>query len=140
MPMIVRSPGRVPGGRTSDHVCAFWDVMPTLSELASVKAPAAIDGISFAPTLLPSIRRAQPQHEYLYWEFFEGGFQQAIRLGNWKAVRVQSEPVIELYDLESDVEEQHDVAARHPEIVAKAADILKRARTESAHWSTSRGR
>ena len=73
-------------------------------------------------------------HEFLYWEFHERGFQQAIRTGQWKAVRLKKDAPLELYDLSSDVAEQHDVAAAHPEVVQKIEGYLKAARTESEIW------
>ena len=110
VPMIIRWPGRVPAGRTSDQVWAMWDVMPTLAELAGAKAPAGIDGISMVPALRAF--GAQQSHEYLYWEFYEQGTKQAVRADRWKGVR---QPMVtgrlELYDLQKDPAEAHDVAA-----------------------------
>ena len=99
VPMIVRWPGRVAAGSENDHVWAFWDFLPTAAELAGVDPPAGVDGISVVPTLLG---RAQKTHEFLYWEFFERGFQQAVRHGDWKAIRLkQGEPLV-LYDVKGD--------------------------------------
>ncbi|NIP92825.1 MAG: sulfatase-like hydrolase/transferase, partial [Akkermansiaceae bacterium] len=84
-PLVVRWPGRVPPGVTRDHISAHWDVFPTLCELAGTRLPDNLDGISFLPTLMGKIR--QKEHEYLYWEFFEGGGKRAARIGKWKAVQ-----------------------------------------------------
>ncbi len=134
VPLIVRWPGKVAAGTVSDHVCAFWDYLPTFAELAGVSAPEGIDGISFAPTLLGEPER-QRQHDFLYWEFHEGkASKQAVRMGKWKAVRPSPSEPLELYDLSSDIGEEHNVAAEHPDVVAKIEAYLKTARTESEYW------
>ena len=84
-PFIARWPGRIKAGATSDLVGAFWDMMPTLCEIAGAPAPAGIDGLSIAPTLLG--QTGQKLHEYLYWEYHSDGRAQAVRFGDWKAVR-----------------------------------------------------
>ena len=128
--MIVRWPGKVKAGAETDFVGAFWDFLPTAAELAGAKAPAGLDGVSLVPTLLGTGKQAQ--HEFLYWEFHERGFQQAVRMGDWKAIRLKPGAPLELYDLKSDVGEGHDVAADHADVVAKIETYLKGARTESA--------
>ncbi len=131
-PMIVRWPGKVKAGVVTDQVGAFWDFLPTAADLAGVKAPAGLDGVSLAPTLLGSGKQAQ--HEFLYWEFHERGFQQAVRMGDWKAIRLKVGGPLELYDLKTDIGEAHDVASDHPDVVAKIEEYLKGARTESADF------
>ena len=125
VPLIARWPGRIKPGSTSDHVCAFWDYLPTLAEAAGVAAPRGIDGISFLPALLG---RPQQKHEYLYWEFHEGGFVQAVRSGDWKLVGK------ELFDLKNDIGEKINLAAQHPDIAAKLAQYMASARTDSADF------
>ena len=128
-PFIARWPGKVSPGQVSDQVCAFWDMLPTLAEIAGGKAPADIDGMSFLPALQG---RKLPERPYLYWEFHENGFSQAVRLRNWKGVRRKSRQApIELYDVTSDIEEKQDVASAHPEVVKEIAGIMKSARTDS---------
>jgi len=136
VPMIVRWPVHVKAGAVSDQVWAFWDFLPTAAELAGAKPPPKIDGISMAPTLLGEKAAGRPQrdHAFLYWEFHEGGFKQAVRMGDWKAVRLGPDQPLELYDLKSDIGETHDVAAQHPDVVAKMETCLKDGRTESPHW------
>jgi arylsulfatase A-like enzyme len=129
VPMIVRWPGKVPVGSVSDAVWAFWDVLPTLAELTGAAAPPALDGLSMLPALLDT--GPTPRHEFLYWEFHERGFDQAVRSGDWKAVRLGPGRPLELYDLARDVGETHNVAAEHPEIVARIEAYLKTARTDS---------
>jgi arylsulfatase A-like enzyme len=129
VPMIVRWPDRVPAGSVCDAVWAFWDVLPTLADLIGSSTPTGLDGLSMLPTLLDS--GPIPRHEFLYWEFHERGFNQAVRSGDWKAVRLGPNQPLELYDLARDVGETRNVAAEHPEIVAKIEEYLKTARTES---------
>lgn len=138
VPLIARWPGRITAGSGSDHVCAFWDFLPTCCELAGVPTPEETDGLSFLPTLLGQPQR-QRQHPYLYWEFHEQGKKQAVRMGHWKGVRlnVAKDPAgpIELYHLAEDPGEQENVASRNPEAVARIATIMASARTPSQRWS-----
>ena len=132
VPMIVRGPGRVPAGRTSDAVWAHWDVLPTLAELAGAEAPSGLDGVSVRSAVLTST--AASDHAPLYWEFHERGFEQAARMGKWKAVRHGLDRPVELYDLEADLSETADVAGSHPDVVARVEAFLASARTESTRW------
>jgi len=131
-PCLARWPGHVPAGGVSDQVWAFWDYLPTFAQLAGEPAPQDIDGISLVPTLLG--RGRQKQHEYLYWELHEGGSTQAVRLGRWKAVRLAPGKPLELYDLAADLGEQHNLAADHPDVIARIEKILRQARTDEATW------
>ncbi len=118
IPFMVRWPGKIKPGQVSDLLCCQTDVLPTLTELAGVKAPAGIDGHSILPELLGAgaTGRKQPQHEFLYWEF---GSQTAVRMGDWKAIQPGKKRSWELYDLSKDISEKNDVAADHPELLAK---------------------
>ena len=84
------------------------------------------------PTLL-GLKQTN-QHEFLYWEFHERGFQQAARMGDWKAVKLGPENPLELYNLKTDESETQNVADKHPDIVARIGEYLKTARTESKNW------
>jgi arylsulfatase A-like enzyme len=132
VPMIARWPGKVPAGTTSDHISAFWDMLPTFCELAGAEIPSKIDGISILPTLLGQPEK-QKKHEYLYWEFYEKGGRIAVRLGDYKGVRMNviknPNAPIELYKVTQDLEEQRDIAANHPQIVAKIENIMSEAHT-----------
>ena len=136
VPMIVRWPGKVAAGTVNHQVWAFWDALPTMAELAGAETPDNLDGISMVPALLGAEAAGRPQqdHEYLYWEFHERGFGQAVRMGPWKAVRSKAGQPIELYDVTADLGEEHNVAKQHPDVVAKAATLFETARTDSPHW------
>ena len=131
VPMIASWPGTIPPGRVSAQPWAHWDMFPTLAELASVPVPGGLDGLSMVRAL-----RGQPQpaHEFLYWEFHERGFQQAVRMGRWKAVRPSKDATLEIYDLQTDPAERVNVASGHPEVVAQIEAYLRTARTDSAQW------
>lgn len=132
VPLIVRWPGKIKPGQTNDSAFAFWDFMPTAAQIAGVKAPAGIDGISFLPALLGQAQTNQ--HTALYWEFHERGFQQAARMGDWKAVRLKAGAPIELYNLKTDPGEKNNVADQNPQEAAKLDNYLQSARTESEQW------
>ena len=129
---LARWPKVVPASRVCDEPWAFWDFLPTAAEIAGLKPPAGIDGISMLPTLLG--QRQTNQHDFLYWEFHEKGSKQAVRMGDWKAVRLQQGKPLELYNLKSDLSETRNVADKEPEVVAKIEAFLKTARTESQRW------
>ncbi len=130
---IARWPGVVPAGRVSDEPWAFWDFLPTAAELAGAKVPATCrtDGRSLVSFLKGG---PAPQRECFYWELHERGFIQAVRFGDWKAVRNRPGGPIELYDLARDGAESDDLAARHPDIVARADALMKREHADDPDW------
>ncbi|MBS1669306.1 MAG: arylsulfatase [Bacteroidetes bacterium] len=128
MPMIVAWPGKIKEGTKTDLISANWDFLPTACEIARIKPPKNIDGISFLPTLLSHANK-QKKHSYLYWEFPQYGGQQAVRLNNWKGIRLNIQKgnmKIQLYDLDKDIQEQHDLAAQYPDIVEQINEIMKK--------------
>ncbi len=129
--MIARWTGTIPADKTSDHIGAFWDFLPTACELAGSKAPKGLDGVSFLPVLTG---KGEPKGHHLYWEFHEGGFSQGVRMGPWKAVRTKLGGPLELYDLRKDVAEKNDVAGEHANVVTRVEEYLRTARTESAEF------
>ena len=115
----------------SDHVWAHWDVLPTLADIAGARTPDRPGRDVDARALRGE---PQPSHAFLYWEFHERGFQQAVRMARWKAVRLKAGTPLEVYDLEADPAEQRNVAAANPDVVAKIEEYLKTARTASDRW------
>jgi arylsulfatase A-like enzyme len=132
VPAIVRWNGVTKPGTASDHVWAFWDFLPTACDLVELKTPGGLDGISILPTLTGA--GEQKRHEFLYWEFHEGGSKQAVRHGNWKAIRQSPSGPLALYNLRDDVREEKDVAARHPDVIRRIEGYLRTARTESKEF------
>ncbi len=135
-PLLARWPGKIKAGTTTEHVSAFWDMLPTLLEISGAKPPAGIDGISFLPTLLG--KGEQRQHDHLYWEYHERGGSQAVRAGDWKAVRlgILKNPAapLEVFNLRTDPGETKNVAAEQPEITAKLARLMKEAHSPSKEF------
>lgn len=135
VPCLAWWPGRVAAGTVSPHVGYFGDWMATAAELAGAPTPANVDSLSFVPALLGQAA-AQRQHEFLYWEFHEGGFRQAaLYQGRWKGLRSggPDAPLV-LYDLQHDIAEKTDVAAQQPAIAQTISAYLPTARTELAEW------
>jgi len=136
VPLVARWPGRIAAGSESNHLSAFWDILPTFASLAGAESPTDIDGISFLPTLLGE--GIQPKHAYLYWEFIAYGGQQAVRMGDWKGLRQNIRKTgalqTELYHLGRDPGESTDVAAQHPEVVAQIEAIMVSARVPSKEF------
>jgi arylsulfatase A-like enzyme len=135
VPTIAWWPGQIEPNSQSDHVAYFGDLMATATEISKTTIPEGRDSISFLPTLLGR-PRDQQSHEFLYWEFHEGGFRQAaIYQGRWKGIR-QGGPdaPIQLFDLHKDVAEQSDVSKNHPEVATTIARYLTTARSESSDW------
>ncbi len=138
VPFIVRWPGKVPAGKVNDHQLAFYDVMPTFCELigdnnfpkkylSKKLKNDCFDGISFAPTLFGN-EAAQQKHDYLYWEFHETD-QIAVRQGDWKLVVVRGVP--RLYNLATDIHEDHDLARKYPDKVSEMVKLIKKEHRES---------
>ncbi len=135
-PMIVHWPARIPAGTVSEQVWYYADFMPTVADVIGTDAPENMDGVSILPTLLGESQDIGER--FLYWERFGGGFKQAVRWKNWKAVRNPSprllgEP-LELYGLDRDIGEENDVAADHPDVIAEIENFMKDARTDSPNW------
>lgn len=133
VPMILKWTGKVKAGSTTDHISAFWDILPTFSELSGQKVPDNIDGISFLPVILG--KEGQKEHDYLYWEFHELGGRQVVRKGDWKLVRynvqVAEEFTTELYNLSDDPSEENNLAEVYTDKVEELLSIMKEARVPS---------
>lgn len=131
---IARWPGVVPAGKVSDEPWAFWDFLPTCAELIGAKLSAEVktDGVSILPLLKGG---AAPKREFFYWELHESGPSlQAVRFGAWKAVRNGPSAIVELYDLKADPGEKADLAAKNPDVVAKAVKLMAAAHQDHPDW------
>lgn len=131
VPLVARWPGQIAAGATPNLPAYFPDVLPTLAQIVGTKLDAPTDGLSFLPTLRG--QKLQPRHDYLYWEFYEKGGTRAVRLENWKAVRVPFDGPLQLFDLSADASETRDVSAMQPTIVRRMEEIMK-----AAHVPTTR--
>ena len=132
-PFIVRWPEKIKAGTTSDLIAAFYDVLPTLCEFSGTKIPDGIDGLSLVPTLLQ--KNEQAKHDFFYWEFAGYGGQQAVRMGDWKAVRQnlnKGKITTELYNLKDDIGEKTNLIDKHADIAANLETIMKEQHTPSA--------
>lgn len=134
VPCIAAWPGRIKPGVVSDFIGAGWDMLPTFAELAGIKPPANIDGISILPTLTGG---QQPQHPHLYWETVAGGVQ-AVRMGEWKAIRLEAakkdDAPVQLFNVRSDIGETQDVSAQHPDVVTQIEAIMKTQHVPSEYF------
>jgi arylsulfatase A-like enzyme len=135
VPFLIQWPGAVAPGSISEQPIAFWDMLPTLAEIGGGTVPPGLDGVSVMRAI-----RGQPLGErVLYWEFHEGGFNRAIRFGDWKAIQFGKDGPIELYNLKSDSAETTDVAASHPDVIASASKHFASARDESPDFPIQSG-
>jgi arylsulfatase A-like enzyme len=133
VPLLARWRGAIAEGTVSDTICAFWDFLPTAAELAGLPVPKTTDGISLVPALFGKARR---EHGYLYWDYghTRERFLQAVRRGQWKAVRNGSQAPVELYDLAADPRESRDVAAAQPKPAAELQGLMDAAMTPSPDY------
>lgn len=131
VPFLARWPGVIQPGSITHAPIAFWDFLPTACELAGLAAPQNLDGRSFAPVLRGE---SIPAPEYLYWEFLERGFHQAVRKGPWKGIRLGLNKPLALFNLDTDLGETTDVALRNPGVVRDLEAILTRAHVDSPDW------
>ena len=127
VPMIASWPNKIKAGGITNHISAFWDVMPTFCDVVKTETPNDTDGISFYNTLIGD--KTQQEHEYLYWEYPEYGGQAAVRVGKWKILWKnikKGNKEIELYNLEDDIAERNNIAKNYPEIVEKLFEVIKK--------------
>lgn len=130
---LARWPGVVPAARVSDEPWAFWDFLPTAAELAGATIPpeCQTDGLSLVSFLKGG---EAPRREFFYWELHEGKPIQAVRFGDWKAVKNGPNAKLELYDLAADPGEKNNLAENQPDVVERATTLLTTSRTASDDW------
>lgn len=141
VPGIAYWPVKSASGKVTAHQATFYDVMPTLAEIAGVQAPQQTDGISFLPEV---VGKDQVKHDHLYWEIVESpspkAFRQGARSGDWKAVRYGQQAEVELYDLKTDLYETKNVASEYPEVLERMEKIMDTESTKSIHYPYSGGK
>ena len=129
VPMIAWWPGKVESGSTSDFPSAFWDMMATFADLGGATIPEGkTDGISLVPTLLG--QSEQENHDYLYWEFKgtrPDHMTQVVRSGDWKLIHFLANDQWELFNVRSDLNEDHDQLSKNPELVKRLKGYMKEA-------------
>lgn len=130
-PLLVSWPAKVKAGSSSDVISAFWDMMPTICDIAGVPSPKT-DGISILPSIIGQPQKVQ--HDFLYWEYCEAGGEKAVRMGKWKGYVqkiLKGNREIELYNLELDPREQTNVARYNPQVVAQIKEIMQKEHTDA---------
>jgi len=157
-PTLMRWPGRIPPATTCNQLAATIDVLPTVAALIGAELPShEIDGQDVS-SLMFGEEGARSPHEVFYC-YYGGGQLQAVRDGRWKlhfphgyrtlagqpggsggkpAKYVQKKTGLELYDLDNDVAEAVDVAADHPEVVARLQRLAELAREDLGDKLTGR--
>jgi len=136
VPMIIRWTKKLKPNTTCNHPCYFPDFMPTFAQLVGIKPPENIDGLSMLPTLLGKPKQ-QKEHKFMYWEephyigkLPKTRLRQAVRMGKWKGIREDTtDKNIELYNLETDISEKHNLVKQYPKIAAKIVAIMNREHT-----------
>lgn len=134
-PTFAYWPGKIPAGTVSNHLSAFWDILPTFSELTGEPIKGETDGISILPTLLGNDNE-QKQHKYLYWEIYEGTPRCAVKYMNWKGgvLDMRNGLDIELYNTDVDENESVNLADEYPEIVEKIRNFMIESHTYNPYW------
>jgi arylsulfatase A-like enzyme len=127
VPFVAVWPGKIKPATKSNHVSAFWDLLPTVCDIAKINPSAEVDGISYLPSML---NKKQKEHDYLYWEFNERrGPMQALLKDDWKLVRFVGKQT-ELYNLKNDPGEQNNVYNQNPKMAKKLEILMDEARTD----------
>ena len=145
VPMIARWNGRTQPGFVSDQIVTGFDLMPTFADAAETEAPPDTDGLSFLPVLLGDQEEGAPRQRVWHFPYYhpETGFakapgeigiddgvtsrtlpQSAIRLGAWKLLHFYEDDRDELYNLDTDLAEQHDLSESEPSVAAELRSRL----------------
>ena len=139
VPMIAAWPGMIAPGSTTDHVSAFWDVMPTLADLVGTDLVTEVNGVSFLPVLMG---QDPPIPSEMYWEYHGRGWNgaQAARIGPWKGIRMggHDDPAapVSVYHLNNDPRELTNLADTHPEVAQNLLSIMQsRSHSKIERWN-----
>ena len=140
VPTLAWWPKTIKRGSITEEPFYFGDLMATACEISGVAIPKQNDSISFLPTLRNQGKK-QESHKYLYWEFYERTFRQAVIMNEWKLIRsAMDNQRIELYDLDTDIHEDKNLASAKPAIVQKMIHYMEEAHKPHPNWPTPRKR
>jgi arylsulfatase A len=136
VPTVLRYPGKVKPGSSSQAPGYFADWFPTLCAVAGIESPKVLDG----ENLLPVFKGAPPPAERrpMVWAFAEYGGQVAVRIGDYKVLRrgllTKKSGDWEVYNIPLDRSETKNLAADKPELIAKAVQVLKREMADNSEF------
>ncbi|MEJ6522788.1 MAG: DUF4976 domain-containing protein, partial [Opitutales bacterium] len=137
MPTIAWQPDTVEKGSQCDQPFYFGDLMATTCEMTGTPLPQNTDSVSFLPTLKGQPTK-QSSHKYLYWEFYERIFRQAVVKNEWKLIRSgMDNSQVELYDLNKDIHEDKNLAKTHPALVQRLISHMEEAHVPHPNWKAS---
>ncbi len=134
VPLIISYPLQISSDRMSDYPLSFADFLPTLASVGGAESPD-VDGIDISEIFFNDNPELSDDRRF-YWEFYEGGYQQAVRIGLWKAMLGVNAKEWELYDLTQDPTEQNNIASQHPDIVQEISEYAEQEHVESPYYST----
>ena len=138
VPTIAWWPNTVASNTVSEQPFYFGDLMATACKIAGIPQAQNLDSVSFLPTLTGNDKN-QVEHKYLYWEFYERTFRQAVVMKEWKLIRsAMDDSTIELYDLSKDIHEDKNLATAHPALAQRLISYMKEAHTPHPNWPTPR--
>ncbi len=139
MPCILRWPGRIPAGAECAELCTMMDFLPTFAKLAGAPLPAGkIDG-SDESRLWFAEKPGQSPYDETGFFYYHMEQLQAVRAGDWKLYlplenklgmgKRKAEPVpLTLFDVRHDLSEEREVAAEHPDVVARLTEMAEQTR------------
>ena len=140
VPAIAWWPKTIKNGSVCDQPLYFGDLMSTACEMAQINPPKQIDSVSFLPTLQDR-GKEQARHKFMYWEFYERTFRQAVVMENWKLIRsAMDNSTIELYDLSQDIHEDENLASKQPAIAQRLISYIEEAHHPHPSWQTPRSK
>ena len=126
-PLVVRWPGQIAPGSTSDHLSAHYDFMATLAELTGGKIPRGKDSLSYLPTLLGKKQQHQHEHIVINNRFTRMGSSAIVTRDGWKLVQTgKDKNAYQLYRLSDDNQERHNIEADYPERATRLKENLLR--------------